>query len=287
VKPLVTIGIPTFDRSPELGRALDAVVAQDYPNLEVLVADNASPGDDTRRVVDLYRSRIRALTYTKHLVNMGPLRNFAYLVDQANGTYFMWLADDDEISADYVSALVDILEANPTASSAAGHWILVGSDGSRQEQRTSSYPQSSAIERAIRFVWRTDDAFFYALHRTDTLRQASFGGYVWPNRDVLINWAYVFLFDMVLRGRVLLATDPSVQFINHEYTSKAYLIPRSRAVGRLSGAMRRLNVHALYWKKAAEALHPALLPLLMVTSACALARDGAAPVLRRVARLLA
>ena len=39
--PLVTIGIPTFNRPELLARALTSVAKQDYANLQVLVADNA------------------------------------------------------------------------------------------------------------------------------------------------------------------------------------------------------------------------------------------------------
>jgi hypothetical protein len=133
--------------------------------------------------------------------------------------------------------------------------------------------------RALRFIWRSDDAFFYAVHRTDILRQASFHGYWWPNRDAVLNWAYVYLLDVVLRGRVLIAPDTSVQFINHDYTKKAHAVPMRSLTGFASRALRRINVHILFWEKCARQLNPASIPLVVAVSILSLIREGGENVL--------
>jgi glycosyltransferase involved in cell wall biosynthesis len=251
---LVTIGIPTFNRPELLERALNCVARQDYQNLEVIVADNGTPGDAVARLVDTFRPRIRSLVYTKHERNIGALPNFMGLLQAARGKYFMWLADDDEISDNYVAQLVALLEGHPDASCAAGHWMLMQSESAGQLMKTASFPQHSALLRALKFIWHTDDAFFYGLHRTATLRHASFPGYWWPNREVLFNWGYVLLFDSVLRGPVLLPADRSVRFINHDYTSKSYAGNTGKVTQLFQFVMRRLNVHYLYLRKAASAI---------------------------------
>jgi len=40
--PLVTIGLPVFNGAATLGAALETLVQQDYPNLQIIVSDNAS-----------------------------------------------------------------------------------------------------------------------------------------------------------------------------------------------------------------------------------------------------
>jgi len=285
MKPLVTVGIPTFDRPELLTRALAAVAKQDYPNLEVLVADNATPGDATRHVVESYLECVPGLRYVRHLKNIGPLDNFMFLLDAAQGRYFMWLADDDEISANYVASLVDLLESDPGASSAAGHWVLMRDEQVGQLMPTSSYPQGSALVRALCFIWRSDDAFFYALHRTSVIRQASFRGYWWPNRVVVLNWAYVYLLDVVLRGRVLMAHDTSVQFINHDYTSKSYVTPDRRLMRAAFTACRRVNVHYLYWEKCVRLLSPLSILLVVAVSFLSMLREASGFAIDRVKRL--
>jgi len=284
MNPLVTVGIPTFNRPRLLARALRAVARQDYVDLEVLVADNATPGEDTSRVVDSFAGSMPNLRYVKHQSDIGSVRNFMHLLQAARGEYFMWLADDDEISPNYVSALVALLERNPDASSAAGHWMLMQNEHEGRLMPTSHYPQTRPFARALRFIWGSDDAFFYALHRTAVLRLARVRGYWWPNRSVLLNWAYVFLLDLVLRGRVLIAEDASVRFINHDYTQKDYAASRSRLAGALRHVCRRINVHYLYWEKCARLLHPVYLPIVVLASLVSLAREGGAVAIRHARR---
>jgi glycosyltransferase involved in cell wall biosynthesis len=273
VNPLVTIAVPTYNRPDLLERALQCVARQDYANLEVLVADNASSGPTTQKVVESFRQRIPGLRYIRHEQNIGSLKNFHFLLSEARGDFFMWLADDDEISANYVSSLVPMLQANPDAASATGHWMLMSSERQGRLMPTSSFPQRAALSRIVRFVWYSDDAFFYALHRTSWLRDAHFPGYAWPNRNEVLNWAYVYLFDMVLRGPILLPADTSVQFINHDYTAKSYARRRSRLAAAMMTLLRKFNVHYLYWVKTAHRLGGLSVPVVVAVSFAALFRD--------------
>ncbi len=52
-RPLVSIGIPTYNRSGTLKRAVESALAQDHDRLEVIVSDNAS-SDDTVEVARAY-----------------------------------------------------------------------------------------------------------------------------------------------------------------------------------------------------------------------------------------
>ena len=56
--PLVTLGVPVRNGAAMLAAALDSIVAQDYPNLEVVVSDNAST-DATPEILRDYVQRYR------------------------------------------------------------------------------------------------------------------------------------------------------------------------------------------------------------------------------------
>lgn len=271
--PLVTIGIPTYNRAKLLRRALDSVANQSYSNLEVIIADNCSPDDEVERVIEAYSYKIVGLRYIKHIENIGAINNFFYLLAQAKGKYFMWLADDDELSPNYVSSLVRLLESNSDAATAAGHWVLMLDETNKKLMPTASFPQKSPFLRCLRYIWATDDAFFYGLHRTDLLKRASFKGYWWPNKTIITNWAYVFLLDMVLNGRVLLPIDTSVQFINHDCTAKDYRATESGKSVLFAYLLRRINIHFLYWKKAAQSLGYFPMPLVVMVSCLAILRE--------------
>jgi len=61
-KPLVSVGVPTCNRAALLGRALKSLVAQDYPNLEIVVSDNASTDDTTAVCADMQASLTLAIS---------------------------------------------------------------------------------------------------------------------------------------------------------------------------------------------------------------------------------
>jgi glycosyltransferase involved in cell wall biosynthesis len=100
--PLVTIGIPTYNRAAGYLRdALESALAQDYPNLDIVVSDNGSTDDTETYVTGLADSRIR---YFKQTPSLTPDGNFNFCLEQAMGAYFILLHDDDILDADYISS---------------------------------------------------------------------------------------------------------------------------------------------------------------------------------------
>jgi glycosyltransferase involved in cell wall biosynthesis len=88
-----TIGIPTYNRAGFLRRAIESALDQTYPDVEVLVSDNAST-DETSEVVRSFGDRVR---YHRQSENLGSWPNFIHLTAMASGEYFTWLQDDDLI----------------------------------------------------------------------------------------------------------------------------------------------------------------------------------------------
>lgn len=110
-EPRVTIGIPTYGRAKKLARTLSSVQKQSYKNLEILVADDASP-DDTGSVVSKIMKSDERILYHLHPNNVGARANHEFVLKCATGKYFMWLSDDDLIDSDFVTRLVRVLEDN-------------------------------------------------------------------------------------------------------------------------------------------------------------------------------
>jgi len=98
--PLVTIGIPTYNRADgHLRQALESALAQRYEPLEIIVSDNCSTDNTAELVKSCNDPRIR---YAKHCPGLGPLGNFNYCVEAARGDYLLLLHDDDMIDADMI-----------------------------------------------------------------------------------------------------------------------------------------------------------------------------------------
>jgi glycosyltransferase involved in cell wall biosynthesis len=119
VTPRVTIGIPTFNRAGRLTSAVASCRAQTYPNLEILISDNAS-SDETADLCDDWSRVDHRVTVIRQLHNIGRERNFGAVLRAASGELFMWLSDDDWIESDYVAACVARLVADSDCVIAGG-----------------------------------------------------------------------------------------------------------------------------------------------------------------------
>ena len=113
-QPLLTIAIPTYNRSSHLGMLL-SVLATELRGLgervQVLVLDNASP-DGTADVVQSFLPRIANLTHRRNQSNIGPDHNIrnAY---RDPGTPYVWvLGDDDAPLPGAIAGLVELLETS-------------------------------------------------------------------------------------------------------------------------------------------------------------------------------
>src|ERR1700682_6524394 len=86
--PLVSIGLPVHNAERYLRQALDSLVGQDYPNVEVIVSDNASD-DATQQICAEYAQRDARLFYHRVDRNMGAVWNFRRVFELAGGECFM------------------------------------------------------------------------------------------------------------------------------------------------------------------------------------------------------
>jgi glycosyltransferase involved in cell wall biosynthesis len=110
-QPLVSIVVLCHNYGRYLAEAIDSALAQDYPNLEMLVVDDGST-DDTREVALRYRDRVKLLTQE----NQGMARTCNRGVREALGELFVFLSADDRLEPTYVSELIAALRRTPKAS---------------------------------------------------------------------------------------------------------------------------------------------------------------------------
>ncbi len=95
--PKVTIMIPTYNQARVLPRAIESALAQSHPNLEVVVADDAST-DDTATVISRYCHDAR-LKYVCNEHNLGRVANYRRsLYEHATGAWTLNLDGDDYLT---------------------------------------------------------------------------------------------------------------------------------------------------------------------------------------------
>ena len=110
--PLVSIGIPTYNRINLLDEAIKCAVNQTYKNLEIIISDNNSPGKEVENLVKSYMDKDKRIIFKKHPINIAINENFKYVLSKAKGDYFLFAADDDVRSLDFIEKNLEFLEAN-------------------------------------------------------------------------------------------------------------------------------------------------------------------------------
>jgi glycosyltransferase involved in cell wall biosynthesis len=153
----VVIGVPVHDSEPFLVPTLTSIAAQDHPNLEIVISDDAS-SDGT---VDLCRrfaredSRFRVVTHGERRDWIG---NYNSLLAHASGEYFVWMPHDDLYEPSYVRELVALLEAQPEAVVAYSMGTLIDDGGRPFGRAASRVPNGtgSRLARGMRYLWWTE-----------------------------------------------------------------------------------------------------------------------------------
>ena len=134
---LVTIGLPIYNGASLCPIAIESVLAQTYPDFELLISDNCST-DETEEVCREYGRRDSRVRYTKTERNLGPAGNFCRVAELARGSYFRWIAHDDSVHPNFITECLPIAEANPEIISVAPIIEIVDRHGIKR-QSVASY----------------------------------------------------------------------------------------------------------------------------------------------------
>lgn len=114
-QPLVSIGMPVYNASACIRRALDSLLAQDFTDFELIICDNAS-NDDTYAICQAYAAHDTRIRLYRNERNIGAQGNFTRVYELAVGDYFMWAAHDDWWEPGFISACLAGLQAAPDAA---------------------------------------------------------------------------------------------------------------------------------------------------------------------------
>jgi glycosyltransferase involved in cell wall biosynthesis len=96
-KPRVSIMIPTYNQARLVGEAIESALAQTYENLEVIIADDASP-DETPEMVRPFTNDSR-VSYHRNSRNLGRVANYRHaLYELATGDWVINLDGDDYLT---------------------------------------------------------------------------------------------------------------------------------------------------------------------------------------------
>lgn len=112
-QPLVSVAIIAYNQRQFLGELLDSILSQNYPNLEVIVADDAST-DSTPEFCEEYERRHPGrVVWLLAKENGGITANSNAGLQRCTGEYLCFVGGDDLFLPGKISAQVEWFRQNP------------------------------------------------------------------------------------------------------------------------------------------------------------------------------
>ena len=133
-QPLVTVVMPTLNQADFINAAIDSVLGQDYPAIELIVAD----GGSTDGTLELLKSRQATDSRLRWFSQQdeGPAEAINNALSKARGTIIGWLNSDDLYAAGAVSRAVNCMQLDGGLLMVYGQGQHVDGEG----QYLSDYP---------------------------------------------------------------------------------------------------------------------------------------------------
>lgn len=237
--PRVSIGLPVFNGANYLRRSVQSILAQDYEDLELIIADNAST-DETESICRELAARDARIRYHRNDVNIGAAGNYNKVFGHARGEYFKWHAHDDECHPAMVRRCVEVLDRAPASVTMVYPLAeLIDEEGktlrSPLDRIESRDPRPH--RRLAHLLWSLnmcDPAF--GLYKTEYLRKTRLIG-------PFFGADYVLLGELVMLGEIWELDEVLFRLRAHSKRSmKANPGARARAAWYDPSAARRLFV---------------------------------------------
>jgi glycosyltransferase involved in cell wall biosynthesis len=145
-QPLVSICVPTYNRSQDLKTGLESIRAQTYEPLEILISDNGST-DETETICRAAAQRDPRIRYFRQPRNIGLYQNHNFCIDRSQGEFLCFFHDHDTRSPRLTRTYADFLVEHPKVGVVCSDWDVVDETGqSLGSRRYNVKPVTPGLE---------------------------------------------------------------------------------------------------------------------------------------------
>jgi len=171
IKPKVSIGMPVHNGAKTIEKAIKSLLAQTFQDFELIISDNASD-DETKNICQRFALQDERIHYVRQTKNIGTYKNFNFLINSAKGKYFMWAADDDWRSPEFLEVNVSALESNLKFVASTSPNCFEG-DENNPNRYIDFNLEGGLKERFAKFLqnaWHSH-GIFYSLMRSEAIKK--------------------------------------------------------------------------------------------------------------------
>ena len=172
--PLVSIGIPTYNRPEGLKKTIECFINQSYKNLEIIISDNNSENPEVQILCEKYQNKDSRIKYFRQKANIGMYKNFEFVKNNSFGEFFTWASDDDVFDTNYIETCYSEFIKNKKLV-LAGPICIVKENGKeiflrKHDFNTEGLELKKRIKK-IAFYIKKSHMAFYGLYKSEVIKK--------------------------------------------------------------------------------------------------------------------
>ncbi len=191
--PRVSIGFPIYNAEKFIHKRIENLLSQTFTDFELIISDNRSTDNSVKICKEFMKKDPRIKLHIQNN-NIGQLKNFNFVLEQALGEYFIWVAADDLLLPEFLEKNFNILETKKDVVTSVSKLRMFGgfTDSLKKNENDSILKK---IEKKIKTKFSYMDCFpisgkykdrvcdffktcrhsqvFYGLHRTDAIKKCT------------------------------------------------------------------------------------------------------------------
>ena len=249
----VTVCIFAYNHAPYIRQALEGLLKQTYPYVQIVACDDGSR-DGTYEILRAYQAtlggRLRVLTHPGH-VNRGAYYTYKACLELVNTPFFVGHASDDFWDPDAVEHWVDLMAQHPEVDVLYGRGRVVDVDG-KPLDRFHGVEEIGTVEEIMERFFEATPAFeptmFYRRKCLSILQQEP-------------DLAYGDLYHNALLFQTMYLRYDSRPVVNYRWHGGSSW----QSVERDVFGQRRLQVLERFYERAIMAKYPRAQLILLVS----------------------
>ena len=183
--------MPVYNGEEFIRKRLDNILSQTFSDFELIISDDST--DSTPQICKEYAKKDSRIRYIHQEKNHGVWKNYFFVLKEAKGEYFSWVAVDDLWMPNFLERNVQILDSKKNVVTSQGQIRIFGplfeeykenqQDGTLDKQykkfrrlfRNFSKPIAASgtyEKRATTILRNTSYWNIYGMHRTEKLQSS-------------------------------------------------------------------------------------------------------------------
>lgn len=171
INPKVSIGMLAYNGEKTIEKVINSLLSQTFKDFELIISNDAST-DKTGIICEKFALKDSRIKYSCQEKNIGEFPNSVYLLNKAKGKYFMWAADDDWRSPDFLMSNVIALDQNSNFVASTSPSCYEGEENMKNKHVKFSLegPLKERYNIFLKNAWKSH-GIYYSLMRTKIAKE--------------------------------------------------------------------------------------------------------------------